>query len=85
MKSFTYNITNEMGIHARPAGLLMKEAKKYSSSVKLHAGEKTADAKKLYAIMMLCVKKGDKVTVDVEGEDEATAAKKIEEFFFSQL
>ena len=70
MKSFEYTITDEVGIHARPAGLLVKES---------------AEAKKLMALMGLGVKKGDTVTVTVEGGDEETAAIKIEEFFKNNL
>ena len=53
MKSFNYVITDEVGIHARPAGMLVKEAKKYESSVTIFKGEKKADAKKLMVLMGL--------------------------------
>lgn len=85
MKTFAYTIKEELGIHARPAGLLMKEAKLYSSEITLHTNGKTADAKKLYAIMGLCVKKGMQVTVNIEGADEETAVEKIKEFFARNL
>ena len=46
MKEFKYVITDELGIHARPAGLLVKEAKQFASTITLACGEKKAAAKK---------------------------------------
>lgn len=85
MKTFNYTVTDEIGIHARPAGALAKEAKNYASVVTLECGGKTADARKLMAVMALGVKKGMEVTVQIEGEDEDAAAKAIEEFFRTNL
>lgn len=85
MKNFNYTITDEIGIHARPAGLLAKEAKKYSSKITIHAGEKSAEAKKLMALMQLGVKCGQTIEVTVEGEDEATAVEEIKAFFEQNL
>ena len=44
MKSFEYTITDPVGLHARPAGVLAKEAKKYTSIISITKGEKTVDA-----------------------------------------
>ena len=85
MKSFTYTITDEVGIHVRPAGLLVKEAKKYGSVVRIEKEGKSAEAGKLMALMGLGVKRGDTVTVTVEGEDEETAAENLEIFFKNHL
>lgn len=81
MKSFSYTITDEVGIHARPAGLLVKEAKKYESKIIVKMGEKKAEATKLMALMGMGVKKDDTVTVEVEGADEDTAVNEIKAFF----
>lgn len=81
MKSFSYTITDEVGIHARPAGLLVKEAKKYESKIVVKMGEKKAEATKLMALMGMGVKKDDTVTVEVEGADEDTAVNEIKTFF----
>lgn len=51
MKPFTYTIKDEVGIHARPAGLLAKKAKEFESVITLEKGGKTAAATKLMAIM----------------------------------
>ncbi len=81
MKEFTFIVTDPQGIHARPAGLLVKEAKKYASAITLVKGERTGDAKKIFAVMALGVKQGESVTVTIHGADEATAAEAMEEFF----
>ncbi len=85
MKNFNYVITDEVGIHARPAGILVKEAKKYASKITVSVGAKSADATKLMALMSMGVKQGDEVTVSVEGDDEDSAAAEIEKFFRDNL
>ena len=81
MKSFEYVITEPVGIHARPAGMLNKEAKKYKSAILVHRGEKSANVLRLMAVIQLGVKFGDTVKVTIEGEDEDMVAPIIEEFF----
>lgn len=85
MVTFSYTITDEVGIHARPAGLLVKEAKNYPETVTLSCNGKSADTKRLMALLALGVKKGDTVTVEVEGENETETAAKLEEFFKANL
>ncbi len=85
MKSFKYIITDENGIHARPAGLLVKEAKEISSKITLSCNGKSSEASKLIAVMSLGAKKGTEVTVSVEGEDEETVITRLEGFFKANL
>ena len=85
MKTFDYTITDELGIHARPAGELVKITKQYASTIKLDCNGKSADAKRLIAVMSLGAKQGHKVTVTVDGGDEADAAKALEDFFKKML
>ena len=85
MKQFDYTIQEAVGIHARPAGLLVKEVKKYKSTVTVIKGDKSSNALKLMALMGMGVKCGDTVTVTVEGEDEDTAAFVIESFCLRHL
>lgn len=85
MKQFDYTITDPVGIHARPAGLLVKTAKAYTSTITITKGEKSAAATKLMALMSMGVKGGDTVHVTVEGDDEAEAAAAIEQFFKENL
>ena len=85
MKQFTYTITDEVGIHARPAGLLVKAAKGFSSQVMIQKGGKSVDVKKLMVLMGLGVKCGDTVEVTIEGDDEVAAAEALEKFFKENL
>lgn len=85
MKQFTYTITDPIGIHARPAGLLVKTVKPFASVCKITKGEKVCDLKKLMALMGMGVKGGDEVTVTAEGEDESTAIEALEKFFNENL
>lgn len=85
MKNFTYVIQDEVGIHARPAGLLVKEAKKYASKIIISKGEKSAEATKLMALMALGVKCGEEITVSVEGEDEEAVVNEIKSFLENNL
>ena len=85
MKTFQYKITDAVGIHARPAGMLVQEAKKYSSKILLQVNGKSAEATKLMAIMSLGVKQGHIVEVTVDGADEEKACGGMEEFFKKYL
>jgi len=85
MRTFAYTITDETGIHARPAGELSKAAKEFQSEIILEAGGKQTDARRLMAIMAMGIKKGQEVTVSVEGPDEDAAAAAMEEFFRTRL
>ena len=68
-------------MHARPAGLLVKEAKKYDSKIVIKKETKTVEATKLIAIMGLGVKCGQDVEVEISGSDEITAYKELKAFF----
>lgn len=85
MKTFTYTIKDEVGIHARPAGLLAKKAKEYESVITIEKSGKVAAATKLMALMGLGVRCGDTVTVTIEGADEERAAAEMEKFFSENL
>ena len=84
MKKITYTVADENGIHARPAGIIVRTAKEFVSSVSIEMkteGGKTriADAKKLFSVMGLEAKKGALLTVTAEGEDEERAVTSLEE------
>lgn len=85
MKVFEYVVKDELGIHARPAGLLVKEAKRYASKIMLKKADTEVDATRLMSVMAMGVKQGDCVTVTVEGEDEETAYSGIRSFFENNL
>ena len=86
MKSFEYTITDPVGIHARPAGLLVKEIKNFAgTTVTIKKGEKAVNALKLMALMQMGIKKGDTITVEVEGANEESVAAAIETFLKANL
>ena len=70
MKTFEYTITDELGIHARPAGMLVKEAAQFKSSIKIAGPKKEVDAKRIRTI---------------EGADEEAAAAALEQFLKDNL
>lgn len=85
MKSFVYTVKDEIGIHARPAGLLAKKAKEFESEITVEKDSKKVVATKLMALMGMGVKCGDSITVTAEGSDEDKAIKEMEEFFSKNL
>ena len=80
MKEIKFTVTDPLGIHARPAGILVKEAKKFSSKITVWKGDKSCDMRKLLALMGMAVKQNDESTVQGEGDDEAACAEAIEKF-----
>lgn len=85
MQTFTYRIQDALGIHARPAGLFVKCAAAFPASITVSVNGKTADAKRLFALMGLGVRQNDEITVSVEGEGETEAAKAIQKFLEDNL
>lgn len=85
MKELKYVITDPEGIHARPAGELVKAVKDFQSAITISKDGKSADAKRIIGIMGLAVKKGQEITVTAEGEDEASAIAAIETFLKENL
>ncbi|MCI8454185.1 MAG: HPr family phosphocarrier protein [Lachnospiraceae bacterium] len=85
MKEFRYTITDKIGIHARPAGELAKLSKEFQSEVKIRAGKKEAEARRLMAVMALGIRNGQEIVVTAEGPDEAEASERLEEFFRKNL
>ncbi len=85
MIQFTYTVKDPVGIHARPAGLLSKEGKKYKSAITVEKDGTEVNVLKLMALMKLGVKCGETVTVRIAGEDEAVAGPAMEAFFNANL
>ncbi len=81
MRTFTHTIIDPVGIHARPASKLVKEAKEVDSTVTIEVNGKSADASKLIAIMSLGAKCGDEIIVNIEGGDEEATETKLKAFF----
>lgn len=85
MKEFTYVITDKEGIHARPAGALVKEAAAFPCSVMIAKGDKEVDAKRIFGVMGLGAKCGEEITVRTDGEKEDEAIAALEAFLKSNL
>ncbi|OFK81820.1 PTS galactitol transporter subunit IIC [Anaerosphaera sp. HMSC064C01] len=85
MKEFEYTITDPIGIHARPAGLLVKLLATIKSDVKVAKGEKIVNAKSILGLMGLQAKQGEAIKFIIEGDDEEEAIKKVEDFLKENL
>jgi phosphocarrier protein len=85
METFRYTIKDEVGIHARPAGMLAKLAKSFKSEILIQKNGKAVNATKLMMLMGLGIKNGETITVTVIGEDEKAAAEAMEKFFKDNL
>jgi len=85
MKEFKYVIKDKEGIHARPAGIVVAEAKKYASNLTITNKGKSADLKRIFGVMSLCVKCGEEVVIKAEGADEAAAIEAVATAFKGNL
>ena len=85
MKEFKHVIADPLGMHARPAGMLVKAAAGYASKITVAAPTGTADAKRLMALMRLAAKQGMELTITVDGADEEKAAAELQAFLGANL
>lgn len=85
MQTFNHTITDKLGIHARPAGLLVQKIKEYKSTVTIMANSKSTVVKGVLGLMTLGAKQGTELTVTVEGPDEEVAAAGLKEFLAAKL
>lgn len=85
MMTFEVAVKDPMGLHARPAGRLVKEAAKYASRIVLEANGKSVEATRLMALMGMRIKSGTPVRVTVEGADENACAEALKVFFAENL
>lgn len=79
MEQKSYLITDETGIHARPATILVQTASKFDSDIQLEYNAKKVNLKSIMGVMSLGVGKDSEVTVYAEGKDEAEALESITE------
>lgn len=75
----TFVITNETGLHARPATLLVQAAGKFDSEITLQYKEKKVNLKSTMGVLSLGIGKGSEITITIEGGDEELAMKELEE------
>lgn len=77
MKTTSYVIQDPLGIHARPAGILVQTARNFQAALVMEVGDKEADLKRIFAVMLLNAKMGTEVTIRATGEDEEEAIEAI--------
>ena len=85
MTELKYIITDELGIHARPAGLLVKKCGEFKSDIRMGRPDKMVDAKRVIGVMTLAMKCGDELHLTFDGPDEAEAASAVEAFLKENL
>ena len=66
-------ITNRVGLHARPARLLVQTAAQYQSQIQLRRADKSANAKSIVGVLRLGAVMGDNLVLHAEGEDAEKA------------
>ncbi len=80
MKEFSYTIKDVVGIHARPAGMLVKTAAQFKAAIEIRCNDKVADAKKIFSVMSLGAKYDDEIHITANGDDEDEAIAAMETF-----
>ena len=73
-------VTNETGLHARPAASLVQFVKKFDESIEIIMDNKVADAKSIFNVMSLGISKGTEVTLRVDGENEEKTLEEVVNF-----
>ncbi|GHV77995.1 hypothetical protein AGMMS49942_28160 [Spirochaetia bacterium] len=73
MKELKIVITNDTGLHSRPADVFVRTAKLYASNIQVKKGEKTANAKTIIKVILLNVCENDEITITADGDDEDAA------------
>lgn len=74
-------VINKLGLHARPAAMLVQNASKFKSEIKLQKEDVEANAKSILGVMMLAAEIGSFVTIKAQGEDEQQAVEAIARLF----
>ncbi|GMB02192.1 HPr family phosphocarrier protein [Pelosinus sp. IPA-1] len=78
-------ITNNSGLHARPAAQFVQKAANFKSKVRITGNNKTADGKSILAVMGMGIKQNAQINITVEGEDEEECIKALEELIASNF
>lgn len=85
VKTITYTIMDELGLHARPAGKLSKMAAGFSGSIQIGTPQNMVDCKRIMGIMGLGLKQGDKFSMTLDGEDEESFSESILQYLKENL
>ena len=86
MNSATVTIKNPLGIHARPAALLVQRAAKFTAEIYLSKGEvHRINGKSVMGVMMLAAEQGSEVLIEADGTDAAGAVAALAELLASDF
>ena len=77
MYTKTVEIKNSLGIHARPASMIVKTASKFKSKINISKDGIEANAKSIMGLLMLACEQGSKITITAEGNDESEAVEAL--------
>ena len=79
MEKLSFVVSDPVGLHARPATILVNQASKFSSNINLIYNGKSVNLKSIMGVMSLGVGQGADVTISAEGADADDALAAIEE------
>jgi phosphocarrier protein len=85
MTTQTVKIQNKIGLHARPASLLVNAAGRFQSNITLKNGDRVATAKSMINLLALRAKMDDTITIEADGSDEKEAVSTLAELIDSKF
>lgn len=85
MQEVTITVTNDTGLHSRPADLFVRTAKCYESTITVRKGDKTADAKNIIKVILLNVSQGTEISIEADGPDEESALQDLQTLISSNF
>ena len=78
-------VMNKLGLHARPAAMLVQKASKFKSEIRLKKDDIEANAKSILSVMMLAAEVGSFVIIKAEGDDEEQAVEALAQLFVEKF
>jgi phosphocarrier protein len=85
MTERTITVQNKLGLHARPAALVVSEASKFQSEILLTKDGQEINAKSIMGVMMLAAEMGSQILISASGEDERQAVQALSDLFASKF
>jgi len=83
MTTITVKVPNKLGIHARPAALIVRTAVEYDSEIWISNGDEKVNAKSIMGVMTLAASGGTQIVISSSGPDEAEASEAVAEIIRS--
>jgi phosphocarrier protein HPr len=85
MMTKTITIQNRLGLHARPAAMVVSEASRFGSEITLNKDGLEVNAKSIMGVMMLAAEMGSQILITADGQDEEAAIRTLEALFASKF